>query len=136
MRQNWRNQLITIPRLYGSTLKSISKTRSVIGELLTDQKDPSSIKTDDDKEKAEILAEFFQGVLTTEPNDMAPILSLKEAKFKMIEMKITEVGIAKILTKLKIDKSIGPDTIHPRILKEIAVFKRQKSSQKLEGSSD
>ena len=35
-------------------------------------------------------------------------------------MKITEDGIAKILKKLKTDKSPGPDKIHPRILKEIA----------------
>ena len=35
-------------------------------------------------------------------------------------MKITEDEIAKILKKLKIDKSPGPDKIHPRVLKEIA----------------
>ena len=34
-----------------------------------------------------------------------------------IEIQITEDGIAKILKKLKIDKSPGPDKIHPRILK-------------------
>ena len=34
-------------------------------------------------------------------------------------MKITEDEIAKILKKLKIDKSPGPDKIHPRVLKEI-----------------
>ena len=33
-----------------------------------------------------------------------------------IEIQITEDGIAKILKKLKIDKSPGPDKIHPRIL--------------------
>jgi signal recognition particle subunit SEC65 len=38
----------------------------------------------------------------------------------MKQMKITEDGIAKILKKLKIDKSPGPDKIHPRILIEIA----------------
>ena len=65
-------------------IKSKSKTRSGIGELLTDQKNPNSRKTDDDKEKSEILAEFFQSVLTKEPNDTAPILPPKEAKFKMI----------------------------------------------------
>jgi hypothetical protein len=85
MRKTWRNQLRKIPRL-----KSKLKTRSGIGELLTDQKDPNSRKTDDDKEKAEILAEFFQSVFTKEPNDTAPTLPLKETNFKMIEMKITE----------------------------------------------
>ena len=68
-------------------------------------------------EKAEILAEFFQSVFTKEPYDTAPTLPIKETKFKMIEMKITEDGILK---KIKIDKSPVPDKIHPRILKEIA----------------
>jgi len=64
--------------------------------------------------------EFFQSVFTKEPNDTAPTLPLKETKFKMIEKKITEDEIAKILKTLKIDKSPGPDKIHPRILKETA----------------
>ena len=37
-----------------------------------------------------------------------------------IEIQIAEDGIAKILKKIKIDKSPGPDKIHPRILIEIA----------------
>jgi hypothetical protein len=63
------------------------------------------------------MAEFFQSDLSKEPNDTVPILPLKEATFKMIEMKFTEDGIAKILIKIKIDKSTGPDKIHPRMLK-------------------
>ena len=45
------------PKAIWKYIKSKSKTRSDIGELLTDQKDPNTRKTDDDKEKAEIRAE-------------------------------------------------------------------------------
>ena len=76
------------PKAIWKYIKSKSKRRSGIGELLTDQKDPNSRKTDDDKEKAEILAEFFQSVFTKEPYDTAPTLPLKETQFKMIEMKL------------------------------------------------
>jgi hypothetical protein len=68
-------------------IQSKSKTRFVIGELLTDRKDPNSRKTDDDKEKAEILAEFFQSVFTKEANDTAPVLPLKETKLKASRVK-------------------------------------------------
>ncbi|CAG2252905.1 unnamed protein product [Mytilus edulis] len=46
------------PKAIWKYIKSKSKTRSGIGELLTDQNDETSRKTDDDKEKAEILATF------------------------------------------------------------------------------
>ena len=45
------------PKAIWKYIKSKSKTRSNIGELHTDQKDPNTRKTDDDNEKAEILAE-------------------------------------------------------------------------------
>ena len=70
------------PEAIWKYIKSKSKTRSDIGELLTDQKDPNTRKTDDDKEKAEIFAEFFQSVFTKEAIDTAPTLPLKETKFK------------------------------------------------------
>jgi hypothetical protein len=66
------------PKAIWKYIKSKSKRRSGIGELLTDQKDPNSRKTDDDKEKAEILAEFFQSVFTKEPNLLGTSLSLKD----------------------------------------------------------
>ncbi|CAG2213303.1 unnamed protein product [Mytilus edulis] len=101
-------------------IKSKSKTRSGIGELLTDQNDETSRKTDDDKEKAEILATFFNSVFTKDQEGEVPTLPIKNTKNKMLQMNINKEEIAKILKGLKVEKSPGPDRIHPRILKELA----------------
>ncbi|VDI32122.1 Hypothetical predicted protein [Mytilus galloprovincialis] len=63
------------PKAIWKYIKSKSKTRSGIGELLTDQNDETSRKTDDDKEKAEILATFFNSVFTKEPEGEVPYLT-------------------------------------------------------------
>ena len=67
----------------------------------------------------------------------------------MNNLEISQEEITKILKKLKIDKSPGPDKIHPRILKELAetiskpltiIFNqsliKKNSTKKLEGSTD
>ncbi|VDI16978.1 Hypothetical predicted protein [Mytilus galloprovincialis] len=101
-------------------IKSKSKTRSGIGELLTDQNDETSRKTTDDKEKAEILATFFNRVFTKEAEGEEPTLPIKNTKNKMLQMNINKEEKAKILKRLKVEKSPGPDRIHQRIPTELA----------------
>ena len=64
------------PKAIWKYIKSKSKTRTGIGELLKDQNDQNSEKTDDDKEKAEILATFFKSVFTKEPVGEVPKLPI------------------------------------------------------------
>ena len=108
------------PKAIWKYIKSKSKTRTGIGELFTDQSNPNSAKTDDDKEKAEILANFFNSVFTKEPDGETPTLNVKDTCSKMPPMIIKEEDISKILRGLKEDKSPGLDRIHPRVLKELA----------------
>ncbi|CAG2195408.1 unnamed protein product [Mytilus edulis] len=102
---------------YGVT-KSKSKTREGIGDLHTDPDDTKSPKTDDDKEKAEILSEYFASVFTQEPDDEIPVPNPINIENELTELIINKDMIMKHLKKLKIDKSPGPDKLHPRLLRE------------------
>ena len=85
----------------------ISKTGNEKGEDLTS-----------DKEKAEVLAEYFSSVYTKEPDTIWE-LPTREQGLTTLQINLTEEEIKKILAKIKIDKSPGPDAIHPRILYEL-----------------
>ncbi|VDI65266.1 Hypothetical predicted protein [Mytilus galloprovincialis] len=95
-----------------------SKTREGIGDLHTDPDDTKSPKTDDDKEKAEILSEYFASVFTQEPDGEIPVPNSINIANELTELKINKDMIMKHLKKLKIDKSPGPDKLHPRLLRE------------------
>ena len=86
--------------------------------LLENTKDPDSTKFED-KDKANILQKQFSSVFTREPDNNIP-------KFKKItDVEITDLFVTKEMVKIEIlklnvDKSCGPDEIHPRLLIEIA----------------
>ena len=77
-------------------------------------------KTDDDKTKADILEKHFSSVFTEEPGGEIPNPNPINIKEKMPELIINEEMVLKQLNSLKIDKSPGPDELHPRLLKELA----------------
>ncbi|CAG2214542.1 unnamed protein product [Mytilus edulis] len=107
------------PKAIWSYIKSKSKTREGIGDLHVDTEDVKSDKTDDNKQKAEILSEYFTSVFTNEPQGNIP-----EPKHIPLDKKIEELNIGtdlflKHLQKIKTDKSPGPDNLHPRLLFEV-----------------
>ena len=63
----------------------------------------------------------FSSVFTREPAGQIPTLKRRETIMeKMGDIRTTEDEVRKILTQLKVDKSPGPDNIHPYFLKEMA----------------
>ena len=73
-----------------------------------------------DKDKAEVLAEFFSSVFTIEPKEGILILNHKNITFKCEDIKIKEKEVLDLLINVNPNKSPGPDGIHPKALKELA----------------
>ena len=96
------------------------KTKVGIGDLWTDPADPNSETTDCDQEKAQILADYFNSVYTKEPEGEIPKLPPKQIQYELEDLIIKEEQVVKSLKQLQIDKSPGPDGIHPQFLKNTA----------------
>ena len=106
------------PKAVWAYVRQKMKTKTGVAPLLADIKDTGSIKFDD-KEKADILQKQFSSVFTQEPDEDIPTLEAK-TDIKIQSFKITTSSVKRLIKKLKIDKSVGPDEIHPRILIELS----------------
>ena len=96
------------------------KTKEGVAPLLQDPKDATSMKFTDE-EKANILLNQFTSVFTHEPDGDSPTLpSRTSATVETIS--ITVEMVAKEIMELNVNKSCGPDEIHPKMLKELAEF--------------
>ena len=86
---------------------------------VADFEDPQSGEiVTSDVEKANILADYFTSVFTKEPPGNIPTITQRSNEL-IDTVKIDEERVYKKLQKLKIDKSPGPDDLHPRLLKEL-----------------
>ncbi|CAJ0943700.1 unnamed protein product [Ranitomeya imitator] len=73
----------------------------------------------DDEEKANILNTFFSTVFTVENEMLGEIPRNNENPILMVT-NLTQEEVRNQLNKIKIDKSPGPDGIHPRVLRELS----------------
>ena len=73
-----------------------------------------------DREKADVLNDFFSSVFTRENLTDIPEPNPKNNKDTLEDIQFTEEEIMKKLKKLNPTKSPGPDGLHPRVLKETA----------------
>ncbi|CAJ0923047.1 unnamed protein product [Ranitomeya imitator] len=72
----------------------------------------------DDEEKANILNTFFSTVFTVENEMLGEIPRNNENPILRVT-NLTQEEVRDRLNKIKIDKSPGPDGIHPRVLREL-----------------
>ena len=103
------------PKAFFSYVNSKIKTRDGIASLL---KNDGSL-TKNDEEKAETLNQFFHSVFTEEDKENLPTFKDKTDIF-LTDITITQDDMLKALNKLNVNKSQGPDLIHPRVLKELS----------------
>ena len=96
------------------------KTRAGIPDLedIDDGGNVSHAKSDG--EKANLFQKYFGGVYTKEPDGDMPYFEEREYNEILSNLNVTEETIMKKLKKIKINKSPGPDSIHPRVLREIS----------------
>ena len=109
------------PKAFWRYAQSKLKTRAAIPDLIIPgtESDPKYVSSD--REKAEIFVNYFSSVFTTEPDDETmPPFEERDYSEVIDNINITYETVLKKLKKLKINKSPGPDTIHPRVIHEIA----------------
>ena len=100
-------------------INSKAKTKVGITQLHTDPNDDKSEVTDNNKEMAEIMADYYVTVFTREPDGIIPKLDDKDIYHDMEDVIINRDKICKVINKLKVNKSPGPDGFHPRMIKEL-----------------
>ena len=72
-----------------------------------------------DGDKAKVFASFFSSVFTKEPRSYIPEPTVRDIPTMIDTVKIDQDMVRKKLHKLDPSKSIGPDKVHPGILKEL-----------------
>jgi len=103
------------PKLFYRHVNNKIKTRAGISDLRA--VDGSMVE--EDQQRAELFSQFFNTVYTVE--DMAYIPDVVDrGSQKLCTIQITEFEVKQLLKNLRVDKSSGPDIIHPRVLKECA----------------
>ena len=110
------NQSKSNPKEFNSYIRQKRVNTSTIGPILNENGDFTS----NEEELTTILNSFFASVFTAEDlTDIpeAPTVQLDNNKV-LRNILVTEGDVSKCIDKLKVNKSPGPDTISPRILKE------------------
>ena len=92
------------------------KTKSGVAPLLKDVKDKNSAQFDD-VEKANILQDQFSSVFTREPEGETPSLN-KRTDTSIGNLQISYKIVQEEINNLNVNKSCGPDEVHPRMLIE------------------
>ena len=104
-----------IPGIFYRYINSQSKDTQGIPPLK--KKNGSGI-AQSDFEKAEEFNGQFTDVFTKTVHTQVPLLD-RSAPF-MDEIVVTKEGVTKLLKGLNPSKALGPDELHPRVLKELA----------------
>ena len=107
------------PKKVWKHIKSKLKTKPGITELQFSETDTTKGTTKNDKDKAEVLSKFFSSVFTEEPDGEVPSMEPKTEE-SLENVVVTAEDIAKRLKNTNIDKSPGPDNVHPRVLNELS----------------
>ena len=110
----------TNPKPFWAHVRGKLKTIEGVAPLSPNPKYKSSLKFRD-AEKANILPQQFTSVFTHETTEDAPTMPSRTA-VTMDTITVTAEMVLKEIRELNVNKSCGPDEIHPKMLKELADF--------------
>ena len=95
------------------------KTKTGVYPLLESATDETSLRIED-KDKAKILQNQFCRVFTKEPDRELPAFFPRTDQ--EVEMNLNVDIVKKEILFININKAVGPDEIHPRMLKELVDY--------------
>ena len=101
------------PNRFWQYVRKKMKTKTGVADLVMRTEADQEILTKTDQQKAEILGSFFSSVFTSEPNSAIPTLEPRHADTPLDDIIVTAAEVNDKHGKLRIDKSPGPDAIHP-----------------------
>jgi len=105
------------PKKFWKYVKSKSTTNPGIGDLQLTDKDVKKVISDD-LGKAKVLSDYFSSVFMHEPPTDNLTCENNYMSCDMSEFCTSEKDILEKLNHINVNKSPGPDLIHPRILFE------------------
>ena len=106
------------PKKFWNYVKSKTKNTTCIGDIkyLNENNEQCIAKTNE--EKSEAFCNYFSSVFTRESSDAFESLECKNEAEDMSDISFKIENIKMKLKHLNVNKSPGPDNIHPRILSE------------------
>ena len=110
------------PKAFWQYTQSKLKTRSQIPDIIKPGTENNPLYSKNDLEKAEIFGRYFSSVFTSEPDsDEMPFFGKKNFAEELDNINVTKETVLKKLRKIKVNKSPGPDKLHPRVLREVSI---------------
>ena len=116
---NIAQQCKSNPKKFWNYVNSKLKNMNKIGKLNFKNSMGMEETTTEDNMKSEIMNNFFKSVFVEEDNREFTQMNIMPNLPNMESIKVKEEDILKRLLKLNINKSPGPDKLHPRILYEV-----------------
>ena len=109
------------PKGFWAYTQSQLKTKSSMPDLIRPGTEKNPIYAKSDEDKAEVLVDYFSSVFTIESdlNNMPPF-DERNYDNPLYDINISEKMVYEKLRKIKVNKSPGPDNIHPRVLNNAA----------------
>ena len=116
-----KNKEVTVAKQAKTNPKALfnyisSKTKPK--EAISDLEKPDGTLTENDDEKSQVLCDFFSSVFVKENVDNIPSFE-REVENSLSDLTVSDGDMLNILKSLNVNKSPGPDGVHPKLLKEL-----------------